>query len=382
MSDYKLRDETVKDGLYDLVLTNGMIEKIGRSNYKAEDIDPEESHTLIAQFLEKLIASSLSKFRGVEASEMQRKLFDQIVQVLVDQAGSDESIRMCIANPLKRLLVIHSDSEELISERPDTPLARTALLTGTRLDPSLGSQLRKEIASADRVDILCSFIKWSGLRILLDDLKELTSRNPINGPRLRLITTSYMGATDPKAIEELIKLPNTEIRVSYDTKRTRLHAKAYIFHRDSGFGSAYIGSANMSHPALSEGLEWTTKISQYELPYVWSKIHGSFETYWEDEEFNVYTKGSPERLRQAIKQEKGGGYSSEASFVFDLQPWPFQQEILDVLAAERDVQNKYRHLVVAATGTGKTMIAAFDYLRVCRECHLVKPQVLNSIGLA
>ena len=367
MSDYKLRDETVKDGLYDLVLTNGMIENIGRSNFKAEDIDPEESHTLIAQFLEKLIASSLSKFRGVEASEMQRKLFDQIVQVLVDQAGSDESIRMCIANPLKRLLVIHSDSEELISERPDTPLARTALLTGTRLDPSLGSQLRKEIASADRVDILCSFIKWSGLRILLDDLKELTSRNPVNGPRLRLITTSYMGATDPKAIEELIKLPNTEIRVSYDTKRTRLHAKAYIFHRDSGFGSAYIGSANMSHPALSEGLEWTTKISQYELPYVWSKIHGSFETYWEDEEFNVYTKGSPERLRQSIKQEKGGGYSSEASFVFDLQPWPFQQEILDVLAAERDVQNKYRHLVVAATGTGKTMIAAFDYLRVCRE---------------
>ena len=65
---------------------------------------------------------------------------------------------------------------ESIMDRPDTPLSRSALLTGTRLDPSLGSQLRKEIATADRVDILCSFIRWSGLRILLDDLRQLAEQ--------------------------------------------------------------------------------------------------------------------------------------------------------------------------------------------------------------
>src|SRR5690606_1086144 len=118
----------------------------------------------------------------------------------------------------------------------DIPLARSALLTGTRLDPSLGSQLRKEIATADRVDILCSFIRWSGLRVLLDDLRQLTEREGDDGPRLRVITTSYMGATDPKAIEVLSELPRTEVRVSYDTKRTRLHAKAYLFQRATGFG--------------------------------------------------------------------------------------------------------------------------------------------------
>ena len=215
--------------------------------------------------------------------------------------------------------------------------------------------------------MLCSFIRWSGLRVLLDDLRQLTDREGHEGPRLRIITTSYMGATDPKAIEALSKLRNTEIRVSYDTKRTRLHAKAYLFHRETGFGSAYVGSANLSQAALSEGLEWTTKISHYELPYLWSKIVGTFQTYWQDDEFEPYQGDAPERLQQAIRRERKAAAEPESAIAFDLRPYPFQEEILDVVAAEREIQNKHRHLVVAATGTGKTMIAAFDYARVCRE---------------
>jgi len=176
-----------------------------------------------------------------------------------------------------------------------------------------------------------------------------------------------MGATDPKAIETLSELPNTEIRVSYDTKRTRLHAKAYLFHRQTGFGSAYVGSANLSNAALSEGLEWTTKISHYELPYLWAKVAGTFETYWQDDEFQLYQGDAPERLRKAISRERSSSAESESSVSFDLKPYPFQEEILDVLSAERQIQQKHRHLVVAATGTGKTMIAAFDYARICRE---------------
>ncbi|TWT91674.1 DUF3427 domain-containing protein [Neorhodopirellula pilleata] len=156
---------------------------------------------------------------------------------------------------------------------------------------------------------------------------------------------------------------------------TRLHAKAYLFHRNTGFGSAYVGSANLSNAALSEGLEWTTKISQYELPYLWEKVTGTFETYWQDDEFQTYDEQAVPRLREAIQRERRVTSDSSTTIHFDLRPFPFQEEILDIIAAEREVHNKHRHLVVAATGTGKTMIAAFDYARVAQQVGR-KPRLL------
>ena len=366
-----METSALQPGLYEQLLTLALQEDLNRlvdpRLYALAPVDSEDSHSTIAQFLEHVLANCLAMYRGGEAAENQKRVVDRIIAALTEELGPDWAHRLSIVTPLSRLLAIHAAPPEISLERPDTPLARSALLTGTRLDPSLGSQLRKEIATADRVDILCSFVKWSGLRVILDDLRKLAGREASHGPRIRVITTSYMGATDPRAIEELSKLPNTEIRVSYDTKRTRLHAKAYIFHRETGFGSAYVGSANLSNAALSEGLEWTTKISHYELPYLWSKIASTFETYWQDDEFQAFSGDAPERLRRAISSERAATTEADANVIFDLRPYPFQEEILDMLAAEREVQDKFRHLIVAATGTGKTMIAAFDYARVCRE---------------
>lgn len=366
MSDDTVQQGYLKRGIYDSLLSKALQSDLASSVdprlIDLAEVDAEDSHSAIAQYLERLFISSLSTLRGRDLADRQRRLVDQLIETLVIELGDDWSERFNLANPLQRLLAVHSSKEDKPIHRPDTPLARSALLTGTRHDPSLVSQLNKEFAQADRVDILCSFIKWSGTRLLMDSLRELTSTPHPDGPRLRLITTSYMGATDPRAIEALRELPNTEVKVSYDTKRTRLHAKAYLVHRETGFGSGYIGSANISRAALSEGLEWTSKISQYELPHMWQKIVATFESYWNDDEFESYGSDGLPRLQEAIQCEREPANIGSSDFpMFDLRPYPFQEEILDAISAEREVQEKHRHLVVAATGTGKTMIAAFDY---------------------
>jgi superfamily II DNA or RNA helicase/HKD family nuclease len=361
----------VEPGLYDHLVTKAIESQIAQLGdprlATLLPVDAEESHAVLAQYLERLIATGLAFYRGADAADKQRQLVERIIatlsEVLVDRIAHEFSI----ATPLQRLIAIHQSVKSTSIDRPDSPLSRSSLFTGTRLDASLGSQLRKEIATCDRVDILCSFIKWSGLRVLMDEFRQLAERSVGNEPAIRVITTSYMGATDPKAIEWLKQLPKTEVRISYDTKRTRLHAKAYMFHRNTGFGSAYIGSANLSNAALSEGLEWTTKLSQYELPYLWDKLIGTFVSYWQDEEFQAYGEHEVSRLRDAIVRERQSSSTSLPSINFDLRPFPFQEEILDIIAAERQVHHKNRHLVVAATGTGKTMIAAFDYARQARE---------------
>lgn len=248
--------------------------------------------------------------------------------------------------------------------RPSTPLGVSALLTGSRHSPGLIQEIERELASADSADWLVAFIKYSGVRALKDALQRFTQVPREDGkPRLRIATTSYLGATDLRAIELLLDMDNTEVRVSYDTHRTRLHAKAYLFHRRTGFGGAYVGSANVSRVALDEGLEWTARISEHELPHVWQQITSSFEMHWSDPaEFEPLARDHLDRLKQALESERGQVVEAVTTHFFDLKPYGFQQEILDAIAAERGT-GRHRHLVIAATGTGKTMVAAFDYRR-------------------
>ena len=158
--------------------------------------------------------------------------------------------------------------------RPSTPLATSTLLS-SRKDPSFGHELSREAATADRIDAIIAFVTVGGVRAILDSLQQF-ARRP--GAQLRLLTTTFTGTTEVAALDTLARLPGAEVRVSYDTRRTRLHAKAWLFQRASGLSTAYVGSANLTSTALGSGHEWMVKIANADLAHVIAKFAGTFET--------------------------------------------------------------------------------------------------------
>ncbi|WP_228451028.1 DEAD/DEAH box helicase [Marnyiella aurantia] len=313
-------------------------------------IKAEKKHLLVAKQIE--ITNNILKYLTQEISQY------QFMDDLVYAEG------LILEGVFDKLNSKYTDLKLHLSEiMPLTRLTQSELFTGGNVGLSLDAELKKEIRSSDRIDLLVSFIKWKAIVILRDAFQEFTS----NGGKLRIITTTYMGATDAKAIHELSKLPNTEVKVSYNNSNERLHAKAYLFFRNSGFHTGYIGSSNFSRSALTDGLEWNVKVTTKEIPHIIDKFQKTFESYWNNAEFELYDESKLKLLDDALQNNKMGKATLEAVRFFDLKPYHYQSEILEKLKVERNVHNSYRNLIVAATGTGKTMIAAFDFKKFLAE---------------
>ena len=249
--------------------------------------------------------------------------------------------------------------------RPTLSLRRTGLLVNGRRDVQIASEIAREIPSADRIDLLCAFVRHSGLRLFRSELDARARA----GARVRVIASVYTGSTERRALDALIAL-GAQVKVSYEIARTRLHAKAWLFHRESGLHTAYIGSSNLTHTAQVEGLEWNVRVSAAENPEVIERFEATFEQYWQEPEFEDYEPGrDADRLDRALSRQSHGGSPDDGldiSLLVDVAPKPHQAVALEALESER--QNGHcRNLVVAATGTGKTWIAAFDFKRLRNE---------------
>lgn len=361
--------EHLSPGLYDLLLTRELSDLAARVAERrlhphVAPLDPEAAPEHLARFAHDLLRRAL---RGVDArdAKKQAELVNRLVDLLLEHApegGLEPDDAVALPPEVLRAVVASTPLGSVEPPpSPGIPLRTSDLLVNGPRELSVGPEILKEIASADRVSLLCSFLKWSGVRLVRDALRAFLERRPGG---LRVLTTVYMGATDRRALDELVRL-GARVRLSYDTERTRLHAKAWLFHRDSGFSTALIGSSNLSRAALLDGVEWNVRVSAVENPAILSKFEVTFEQYWNEGEFVDYEPArDAERFDCARARALGGERGEEAIEIsgLEVEPRPFQREILEGLEAER-LRGHTRNLVVAATGTGKTVVAALDFRR-------------------
>lgn len=348
------------EALIDRVLTDRLMHaaSLQVQRAKIEDVDlPGALADHVARHLAQVLRSLSADGRRAQQLAVVNDLVARI-QALAPDAVLGDAI---VPEPGEWLHGIGSVTRPVLI-RPQTPLSGSTLLTGSPGEPTLGQELAAELATCDAVDLIVSFIKWHGFRQLRDAFHDLVMR----GGRIRVLSTTYMGASDAEALEALARLPTAELRVSYDTRRTRLHAKAWCFHRATGFGAIYVGSANVSVAALGSGLEWTLKATQHDAPHLLNAFQATFDRLWEDGEFRRFDpEDAQDRTRLADSLDRARGKVMVAVREYDLRPYDFQERILETVAAARAGGHR-RNLVVAATGTGKTMVAAFDYCRLCQ----------------
>jgi HKD family nuclease len=341
-------------GRYELLVTEQVARATAALGHRASlrPLTRDETPSYLSRHFRQLLSKILRSIPLEDHTQRQVELCNLLIHeidrfIKNDAERSSDSIARADV-----LLSVLADQpiglgEQSALEAPLTPLSDDAFFTNSPNDPRLAGELRREIRSADRIDLLCAFITRNGLRIFKDDLRRAFQR----GASLRVITTTYTGITEPKALDELIGL-GASIKVSYDTRATRLHAKAWLFVRNSGFGTAYLGSSNVTHAALHEGLEWNVRLSQASSPDLIDRFGVTFDSYWDDDRFEAY---DDERFAAAVTRERGRQPGADVDLAslaeFEIRPFPYQAQILEQLAVERDRHGHRSNLVVAATGT-------------------------------
>ena len=363
----------MNQGIYEELVTQLISEKLKELDkdkffVKKKAIDKEEASSFLSKHLSRTLKHAFETISGKNKVEQQIEIANKVIRLLKEELNKHDFNDDLITVEGELLSAVFSRTDAHFSNldlhlkeiTPYTRLTHSELFTGGNSGLSLESELKKEILSSNQINLLVSFIKFKGIIILEKELREFTER----GGKLKVITTTYMGASDYKAIQLLSYLKNTEVKISYNTGNERLHAKAYLFYRNTGFHTAYIGSSNFSRSALTDGLEWNLKVTTKEVGHIISKFQKTFDAYWQSDDFELFDDSiHKEKLIDALKHSKiSKAYENNTAF-FDIKPFPYQNEVLEKLEVERTVHNRFRNLIVAATGTGKTVISAFDYKR-------------------
>lgn len=345
-------------GLYETLITEALVGDLDQAAKRwhvvRDALRPPEAPDRIAFHLSKVIERAVQGMGEADRSEKGVALARAIVDLIKSFKGDElEGGERPILPPgvLRAVRSYRPDGAEDVIDAPLTPLLDTTLLTNASGEPRVGKQVQSEIASADSIDVVMAFVRRSGIRPLLTALRQHCE----SGRPLRLLTTTYTGSTEPEALDDLVRI-GAQVKVSYDTSGTRLHAKAWLFHRETGFSTAFIGSSNLTQQAQVTGLEWNVRISGARNPDVLRQMEAIFESYWNGQDFKRYDQ---DEFRRNTEANRNGGITITLAPT-EIRPEPFQTRLLEQIELARQ-QGHHRNLLVSATGTGKTVMAALDY---------------------
>lgn len=346
-------------GRYQEIFSRGLEENLNEipaQLLEIEDLDVALTADRTGLYAFKLLQRAINSVPESERNAFAVAVTNSLVEIV---ASNDNDFANWKVNKASELLSVGSQlptGSVYFPPSPLTPLVDSAIHTNARREPNLLSQIISEIDSADHVDVIMAFVRQTGVNYLRDPLKRLRAR----GGKIRVLTTTYAKSTEAKAIETLLEV-GAEVRISYDTSSTRLHAKSWVFGRNNSISTVYIGSSNLTHSAQVDGIEWNVRLSQSRNPDVVDRMQALFDSYWSRPDFETY---DPDRFALAVASEEPR--LKYLSGLVGINLRPFQEVILEQLEASRQ-WGHHRNLLVAATGTGKTVMAAVDYQRLFQK---------------
>ena len=271
---------------------------------------------------------------------------------LLNQAFTDESEKIKIQNtdfhfelPLKRKNkdIIGNINELIINEKAKFR--------------NFFVYLKQELLNCKKFYFIVSFIRYSGIQLLISTLDELEKQ----GIQGEIITSVYLNITDSKALRKLLSYKNIKVKI-YNNSSESFHTKAYLFEKEK-YHSVVIGSSNISQSALYSAEEWNVKLTDSSFFNIYGKSLNQFEKLWHSNEAIELTQDfidEYEKYKKSINAQNTFDYrktkiEQENEFV----PNSMQKRVLQKLKETRINDNK-KGLVISATGTGKTYLAAMD----------------------